>query len=84
MEIVFTGYFFIIILLFISLRYRVEDRVDLQIDAESILMDCKPTSRKTCKKRLYEASGLNIEPYHKKPKMVKTTLLSLINEKRIP
>ena len=45
-------------------------------------MDSKPTNRKTRKTRLYEASGLNIEPYHKKPKIVKSTLLPLSDERR--
>ena len=48
-----------------------KDRVHLQIEAESIPTDSKPTKGKTGKRRLYEASGLNIDPYHKKPKMVK-------------
>ena len=59
-----------------------KDRVDVQIEVESISMDSKPTNGKTRKRRLYEASGLNIEPYHKKPKMVKSTLLPLSDERR--
>ena len=59
-----------------------KDRVHLQIEAESIPTDSKPTKGKTGKRRLYEASGLNIDPYHKKPKMVKSTLLPLSGEKR--
>ena len=96
MEIVFMGYFFKIILLFIILllfpyyldsdsgasNKKDSDRVDLQIEAESIPMDSKPTNGKTRKRRLYEASGLNIEPYHKKPKMVKSTLLPLSDERQ--
>ena len=94
----FTGYFFIIILLSIVIilllflyyldndsgasNKKDNDRVDLQIEAESIPMDSKPTNGKTPKRRLYEASGLNIEPYHKKPKMVKSTLLPLSDERR--
>ena len=58
------------------------DRVDLQIEAKSILMDSKPTNGKTRKRRLYEASGLNIEPSHKKSKMVKSTLLLLSDERQ--
>ena len=73
MEIVFTGYFFIIILLLIviillSFLYYLEnyssasnmkdnDRVDLQIDAESIPTNRKPTNGKTRKRRSYKASG---------------------------
>ena len=90
------GYFFKIILLFIILllfpyyldsdsgasNKKDSDRVDLQIEAESIPMDSKPTNGKTRKRRLYEASGLNIEPYHKKKK-VKSTLLPLSDERRI-
>ena len=99
MEIEFTGYFFIIILLFIviillSFLYYLDsnsgasnkksnDRVDLQIEVESIPMDSKPTNGKARKRRLYEASGLNIESYHKKPKIVKSTLLPLSNERQI-
>ena len=99
MEIVFTGYFFVIILLFIviillSFLYYLDsnsvasnkkgnDRADLQIEVEYIPMDSKPTNGKTRKRRLYEASGLNIESYHKKPKMVKSTLLPLIVERQI-
>ena len=76
MEIVFTGYFFVIILLFIviillSFLYYLDsnsgasnkkgnDRADLQIEVEYIPMDSKPTNGKTRKRRLYEASGLNI------------------------
>ena len=59
-----------------------KDRVDVQIEVESISMDSKPTNGKTRKRRLYEASGLNIEPYHKKPKMVKSTLLPLSDERQ--
>ena len=59
-----------------------KDRADLQIEAESIPTDSKPTNRKTRKRRLYESSGLNIDPYHKKPKMVKSTLLPLSDERR--
>ena len=59
-----------------------KDRVDLQIEAESIPMDSKLTNGKTRKRCLYEARGLNIEPYHKKPKMVKSTLLPLSDKKR--
>ena len=67
MEIVFTGYFFIIILLLIviillSFLYYLEnysgasnmkdnDRADLQIEAESIPTDNKPTNGKTRKRR---------------------------------
>ena len=40
-----------------------KDRVDLQIEAESIPTDSKPNNGKTSKRRLYEASGLNIDPY---------------------
>ena len=58
------------------------DRVDLQIEAKSIPMDSKPTKGKTRKRRLYEASGLNIEPSHKKSKMVKSTLLLLSDERQ--
>ena len=58
-----------------------KDRVDVQIEVESIPMDSKPTNGKTRKRRLYEASDLNIEPYHKKPKMVKSTLLPLSDER---
>ena len=46
-------------------------------------MDSKPTNGKTRKRRLYEASGLNIEPYHKKPrngKINSTSIKSLIPE----
>ena len=73
MEIVFTGYFFIITLLLIviillSFLYYLEnysgasnmndnDRVDLQIDAESIPTNSKPTDGKTRKRHLYKASG---------------------------
>ena len=73
MEIVFTGYFFIIILLLIviillSFLYYLEnysgasnmkdnDRADLQIEAESIPTDSKPTNGKTRKRRSYKASG---------------------------
>ena len=60
-----------------------KDRVDVQIEVESIPMDSKPTNGKTRKRRLYEASGLNIESYHKKPKMVKSTLLPLSVERQI-
>ena len=91
------GYFFKIILLFIILllfpyyldsdsgasNKKDSDRVDLQIEAESIPMDSKPTNGKTRKRRLYEASGLNIEPYHKKPrngKINSTSVKSLIPE----
>ena len=59
-----------------------KDRVNLQIESESIPMDNKPTNGKTRKKRLYEASGLNIKPYHKKLKMVKSALLPLTDERR--
>ena len=59
-----------------------KDRVNLQIESESIPMDSKPTNGKTRKKHLYEASGLNIKPYHKKPKMVKSALLPLTDERR--
>ena len=95
----FTGYLFIIILLFIviillSFLYYLDsnsgasnkkgnDRVDLQIEVEYIPMDSKPTNGKTRKRRLYEASGLNIEPYHKKPrngKINSTSIKSLIPE----
>ena len=98
MEIVFTGYFFIIILLFIVIilllfYYYLDnhsgasdkkdnDRADLQTEAEFIPMDSKPTNGKTRKRRLYEASGLNVEPYHKKLKMVKSTLLPLSNKRQ--
>ena len=58
------------------------DRVDLWMETEFIPTDSKPTNGKTRKRRLYEASGLNIEPYHKKPKMVKSTLLPLSDERR--
>ena len=44
------------------------DRVDLEIEYESIPMDSKPTNGKTRKIRSYEASDLNIQPYHKKKK----------------
>ena len=99
MDIVFTGYLFIIILLFIviillSFLYYLDsnsgasnkkgnDRVDLQIEVEYIPMDSKPTNGKTRKRRLYEASGLNIESYHKKLKMVKSTLLPFSDERQI-
>ena len=83
---------FIVIILLLFLYYldndlgasntKDKDRVDLQIEAESIPMDSKPTNEKTRKRRLYEASGLIIEPYHKKPKMVKSTLLPLSDERR--
>ena len=83
---------FIVIILLLFLYYldndlgacntKDKDKVDLQIEAESIPMDSKPTNEKTRKRRLYEASGLNIEPYHKKPKMVKSTLLPLSDERR--
>ena len=83
---------FIVIILLLFLYYldndlgasntKDKDKVDLQIEAESIPMDSKPTNEKTRKRRLYEASGLNIEPYHKKPKMVKSTLLPLSDKKR--
>ena len=98
MEIVFMGYFFIIMLLFIViilllLLYYLDndsgasdkkdnDRADLQIEAEFIPMDSKPTNGKTRKRPLYEASGLNVEPYHKKLKMVKSTLLPLSNKRQ--
>ena len=97
MEIVFTGYFFTITLFFVIilllLLYYLDndsgasnkkdnDRADLQIEAESIPVDSKPANGKTRKRRLYEASGLNIEPYHKKSKMVKSTLLPLSDERR--
>ena len=93
----FTGYFFTIILFFVIIlllflyyldnnsgasNKKGSDRVDLQTEAESIPLDSKPTNRKTRKRRLYEASGLNIEPYHKKPKIVKSTLLPLSDERR--
>ena len=81
------GYFFIIISLFLviilvlffyyldnysgALNMNDNDREDLQIEAESIPMDSKPTNGETRKRRLYEATGLNIEPYHKKPKILK-------------
>ena len=97
MEVVFTDYFFIIILLFIFnilllfLHYldndleasnmKDSDRVDLQIQAESIPTDSKPTNGKTRNRRLFEANGLNVEPYHKKPKMVKSALLPLSDER---
>ena len=59
------------------------DRVDLQIETKSIPSDSsKPTNGKTRKRRLYEASGLNIEHYHKKPKMVKSTLLPLSDQRQ--
>ena len=93
MEIVFTGYFFIIIFVFVvvillSFLYYLDNdlgatnmkdnkRIDLQIEAESVSTDSKPTNGKTRKRRLYEASGLNIEPYHKNPETVKSTLLPL-------
>ena len=99
MEIVFTGYFFIIIFVFVvvillSFLYYLDNdlgatnmkdnkRIDLQIEAESISTDSKPTNGKTRKRRLYEASGLNIEPYHKKPrngKINSTSIKSLIPE----
>ena len=82
---------FIVIILLLFIYYldndstasnkKDKDRVDLQIEAESICMDSKPTSRKTCKRHLYEASGLNIEPYRKKTKMVKSALLPLRDER---
>ena len=46
-------------------------------------MDSKPTNGKTRKRRLYEASGLNIESYHKKLKMVKSTLFPFSDERQI-
>ena len=57
-------------------------RVDLHAEAESIPTDSKPTNGRTSKKCLYGASGLNIDPYHKKPKMVKSSLLPLSHESR--
>ena len=83
---------FIVIILLLFLYYlnndsgasnkKDKDRVNLQIESESIPMDSKPTNGKTREKRLYEASGLNIKPYHKKPKMVKSPLLPLTDERR--
>ena len=97
MEVVFTDYFFIIILLFIFnilllfLHYldndleasnmKDSDRVDLQIQAESIPTDSKPTNGKTRNRRLFEANGLNVEPYHKKSRMVKSALLPLSDKR---
>ena len=97
MEIVFTGYFLIIILLFIVIilllflyylnddlgvsNKKGNDRVDLQTEAESFPMVSKPSNGKTRKRRLYEASGVSIEHYHEKPKMVKSTLLPLSDER---
>ena len=94
----FTGYFFIIIFVFVvvillSFLYYLDNdlgatnmkdnkRIDLQIEAESISTDSKPTNGKTRKRRLYEASGLNIEPSPKKSKMVKSTLLLLSDERQ--
>ena len=59
-----------------------KDRVDLQTEAESIPTDSKPNNGKTSKRCFYEASGLNIDPYHKKPKMVKSALFPLSDERR--
>ena len=59
-----------------------KDRVDLQIEPESIPTDSKPANGKTRKRRFYEASGLNIDPYHKKPKMGKSTRIPLSDERR--
>ena len=97
MEIVFTGYFLIIILLFIVIilllflyylnddfgvsNKKGNDRVDLQTEVESFPMVSKPSNGKTRKRRLYEASGVSIEHYHEKPKMVKSTLLPLSDER---
>ena len=74
---------FIVIILLLFLYYldndssgsnkKDKDRVDLQTEAESIPMDSKLTNGNTRKRCLHEASGLNIEPYHKKPKMVNFT-----------
>ena len=80
--IAFNCYFFTIIFYYLdndssAYNKKDNDRVDLQIEAKSILMDSKPTNGKTRKRRLYEASGLNIEPYHKNPETVKSTLLPL-------
>ena len=44
-------------------------------------MVSKPSNGKTRKRRLYEASGASIEHYHEKPKMVKSTLLPLSDER---
>ena len=78
---------FIVIILLLFLYYldndsgaankKGKDRVDLQIESESIPMDCKPTNGKTRKKRLYEASGLNIKPYHKKTENGKISSTSI-------
>ena len=46
-------------------------------------MDSKPTNEKTRRRCWYEGSGLNIEPYHKRPKMVTSTLLPLSDERRV-
>ena len=85
--IAFNCYFFTIIFYYLdngsgAYNKKDNDRVDLQIEAKSIPMDSKPTNGKTRKRRLYEASGLNIEPSHKKSKMVKSTLLLLSDERQ--
>ena len=65
--IAFSCYYFSIIFYYLdndsdALNMNDNDREDLQIEAESIPMDNKPTNGKTRKRRLYEATGLNIEP----------------------
>ena len=59
-----------------------KDRVDLQIEAKSVPTDSKITNGKTPKRRFYKASGLNIEPYNQKFKMVKSAALPLTDERQ--
>lgn len=61
-----------------------KDGIDLQVEGRFSAEELQSSSlgRKR-KRRLYEASGLNIEPYRKKPKMMKFALLPLSDERRI-